>query len=141
MCGLFGNILQPDECRMLNGKVEALQGHAKVERVIYPTLFDDLEQVAIYKEQCDFPGGMFSIVLKGVSPRPSTSCGISPSDGMRSLSAELKPWLAIPTPPRIPASPRRSLQPRACRKGLVRISVGIEDWRDLLADFEQALER
>jgi cystathionine beta-lyase/cystathionine gamma-synthase len=24
--------------------------------------------------------------------------------------------------------------------GLVRISVGIEDWRDLVADFEQALE-
>ncbi len=23
--------------------------------------------------------------------------------------------------------------------GLVRISIGIEDWRDLLADFEQAL--
>jgi len=25
--------------------------------------------------------------------------------------------------------------------GLVRISVGIEDWRDLLADFESALEK
>jgi len=25
-------------------------------------------------------------------------------------------------------------------EGMVRISVGIEDWRDLLADFEQALE-
>jgi cystathionine beta-lyase/cystathionine gamma-synthase len=24
--------------------------------------------------------------------------------------------------------------------GLVRISIGIEDWRDLLADFEQALD-
>jgi len=24
--------------------------------------------------------------------------------------------------------------------GLVRVSIGIEDWRDLLADFEQALE-
>ena len=24
--------------------------------------------------------------------------------------------------------------------GLVRISVGIEDWRDLVADFEQALD-
>jgi cystathionine beta-lyase/cystathionine gamma-synthase len=24
--------------------------------------------------------------------------------------------------------------------GLVRISIGIEDWRDLVADFEQALE-
>ena len=25
-------------------------------------------------------------------------------------------------------------------EGLVRISVGIEDWRDLLADFNQALD-
>jgi cystathionine beta-lyase/cystathionine gamma-synthase len=25
--------------------------------------------------------------------------------------------------------------------GLVRISVGIEDWRDLLADFEQAIAK
>jgi len=24
--------------------------------------------------------------------------------------------------------------------GLVRVSVGIEDWRDLLGDFEQALD-
>jgi cystathionine beta-lyase/cystathionine gamma-synthase len=24
--------------------------------------------------------------------------------------------------------------------GLVRISIGIEDWRDLIADFEQALD-
>jgi methionine-gamma-lyase len=26
-------------------------------------------------------------------------------------------------------------------EGLVRVSFGIEDWRDLLADFEAALER
>jgi cystathionine gamma-synthase/methionine-gamma-lyase len=26
-------------------------------------------------------------------------------------------------------------------EGLVRISFGIEDWRDLLADFEAALEK
>ena len=25
--------------------------------------------------------------------------------------------------------------------GLVRISVGIEDWRDLLTDFEQAIDK
>ena len=25
--------------------------------------------------------------------------------------------------------------------GLVRISMGIEDWRDVLADFEQAIEK
>ena len=33
------------------------------------------------------------------------------------------------------------LQEAGIGDGLVRISVGIEHWRDLLADFEQALER
>jgi cystathionine beta-lyase/cystathionine gamma-synthase len=29
----------------------------------------------------------------------------------------------------------------AVTDGLVRVSVGIEDWRDLVADFEEALDR
>src|SRR5713226_3696856 len=59
---LFGNILQPDECWMLNGRLptvslrmnrasknaeriaERLARHPKVARVLYPTLFTDHEQ-------------------------------------------------------------------------------------------------
>lgn len=130
---LFGNILQPDECWMLNGRLptvglrmnrqsknaqriaEALHGHPKISRVIYPTLFDDPEQVAIYKEQCEFPGGMFSIVLHGGKSAAFDFLRHTPSDEMPSLSAASRRWLAIPTPPRIPASPRKSLRLRACR--------------------------
>jgi cystathionine beta-lyase/cystathionine gamma-synthase len=34
---------------------------------------------------------------------------------------------------------RQELAESGVTDGLVRISAGIEDWRDLLADFEQAL--
>jgi cystathionine beta-lyase/cystathionine gamma-synthase len=33
----------------------------------------------------------------------------------------------------------QELEESGVTDGLVRISVGVEDWRDLLADFEQAL--
>ena len=83
---LFGNILQPDECWILDTRLptvdlrmnrqsknaqriaEALVGHPKIRKVYYPTLFDDPEQIRIYKEQCDFPGGLVSLDLKGGKP-------------------------------------------------------------------------
>ena len=61
---LFGNILQPDECWMLEGRLPTvtlrmnrssknaeriamrLAKHPKIARVLYPTLFTDPEQVA-----------------------------------------------------------------------------------------------
>ncbi len=156
---LFGNILQPDECWMLNGRLptvglrmnrqsknaqriaEALHRHPKIDRVIYPTLFDDPEQVAIYKAECDFPGGMFSIVLKGGKPaafnflrhiaigRNAVSLG-----GVETLACH-------PNSTTHSGFTQEEFRATGMSEGLVRISVGIEDWRDLLADFEQALER
>ena len=73
---LFGNILQPDECWILNTRLptvnlrmnrqsknaqriaEGLAGHPALEKVYYPTLFTDPEQSRIYHDQCDFPGGL-----------------------------------------------------------------------------------
>jgi methionine-gamma-lyase len=81
--GMFGNILQADECCLLDGRLstvglrmnrasknaariaERLVKLPRVRRVLYPTLFDDPEQVRISKEQCDYPGAMFSIELWG----------------------------------------------------------------------------
>jgi len=69
---LFGNILQPDECWILNTRLstvtlrmnrqsksaqriaESLAHHPKVGKIYYPTLFDDPGQVGIYKSQCEF---------------------------------------------------------------------------------------
>lgn len=155
---MFGNILQPDECWLLDGRLptvilrmnrasknaqriaEQLAGHAKIARVIYPTLFSDPEQNLIYRAQCDFPGAMFSIELKGGKRaafeflrnlrlgRNAVSLG-----GVETLACHPK------TTTHSGYTEEESIQ-AGVTDGLVRVSVGIEHWRDLLADFEQALD-
>jgi cystathionine beta-lyase/cystathionine gamma-synthase len=156
---MFGNILQPDECWLLDGRLptvdlrmnrasnnaqqiaEALARHPAIERVRYPTLFDDEAQVAVYKSQCDQPGAMFSLELRGGKrsafdflrslriARNAVSLG-----GVETLACHSK------TTTHSGFSEEES-RLSGVTDGLVRVSVGIEDWRDLLADFEQALDK
>jgi cystathionine beta-lyase/cystathionine gamma-synthase len=154
---MFGNILQPDECWLLDGRLptvslrmnrssknaqriaEALNGHRRLNRVIYPTLFTDPGQKRIFQKQCAFPGGIFSLDFKGGKEaafeflrhvriaRNAVSLG-----GVETLACHPKTTTHS-------GLSERELAESGVTEGLVRISVGIEDWRDLLADFEQAL--
>ena len=154
---LFGNILQPDECWILNTRLstvtlrmnrqsksaqriaEALAHHPKVEKIYYPTLFDDAGQIAIYKSQCEFAGGIISLDIKGGKPaafnflrhlriaRNAVSLG-----GVETL-------VCHPRTTTHSSGSSQDLDDSGIGDGLVRISVGIENWRDLLADFENAL--
>jgi methionine-gamma-lyase len=155
--GMFGNILQPDECWMLDSRLptvalrmnrqsknaqrvaEALHGHPQLSRVIYPTLFTDPEQKRIFAKQCAYPGGLFSIEFKGGKAaafdflrhvriaRNAVSLG-----GVETLTCHPKSTTHS-------GMSEAELAESGVTDGLVRVSVGIEDWRDLLADFEQAL--
>ena len=155
--GMFGNILQADECWILDGRLptvslrmnrqsknaqriaEALHGHRLLSDVIYPTLFTDPEQKRIFEKQCDYPGGMFSIVFRGGKEasfeflrhlkiaRTAVSLG-----GVETLVCHPKSTTHA-------GMTAQELAESGVTDGLVRISAGIEDWRDLLADFEQAL--
>ena len=156
--GLFGNILQPDECWMLDHRLptvglrmnrqsknaqriaERLAHHPKVKQLLYPTLADDPEQKRIYQAQCDFPGAMFSIDLRGGKraafeflrhlrlARNAVSLG-----GVETLVCHPKTTTHS-------GFTEEQFAQAGVTDGLVRISIGIEDWRDLLADFEQALD-
>lgn len=156
---IFGNILPPDECWLLDSRLslvtlrmnrssksaqriaETLQHHPKVRRVYYPSLFTDPDQIRIRDAQCDFPGGLFSLDLTGGKPaafdflrhitigRNAVSLG-----GVETLVCHPK------TTTHSPLSPAE-LETAGVTDGLVRISVGVEDWRDLLADFQQALDK
>ncbi len=156
--GMFGNILQPDECWILDGRLptvslrmnrqsknaqriaESLVNRPEVRKVYYPTLFDDPEQIRIRLSQCDYPGAMLSIELHGGKAaafdflrhlrlaRNAVSLG-----GMETLVCHPKTTTHS-------ASPPEEMELAAITDGLIRISVGVEDWRDLLRDFEHALD-
>jgi cystathionine beta-lyase/cystathionine gamma-synthase len=155
---LFGNILQPDECWMLNSRLptvglrmnrasknaqriaEHLAKHQKIKKVLYPALFEDPEQLRIYKAQCDFPGAMFSLDLRGGKP--------AAFDFLRNLKIArnavslggVETLVCHPKTTTHSGFTEQQFAQAGVTDGLVRVSIGIEDWRDLLADFEQALE-
>jgi cystathionine beta-lyase/cystathionine gamma-synthase len=156
--GLFGNILQPDECWILDGRLptvslrmnrqsknaqriaESLVKRTEIRKVYYPTLFDDPEQIRIRLSQCDYPGAMVSLDLHGGKPaafefirRLRLAHNAVSLGGMETLVCHPKSTTHS-------GLSAEELAIAGITDGLVRVSVGVEDWRDLLRDFEQALD-
>ena len=155
--GMFGNILQPDECWMLDGRLptvalrmnrqsknaqriaEALVGHTLLSRVIYPTLFTDPEQKRTFEKQCAYPGSLFSVEFKGGKEAAFEFLRhLRIARNAVSLGS-VETLVCHPKSTTHSGMSEAELRESGVTDGLVRISVGIEDWRDLLADFEQAL--
>ncbi len=117
-----------------------LESHPKVERVNYPGL-ESHPQHALARRQMSGFTGMMSIELKGdfgavesfVNSLRLARCAVS-LGGVETLVVPVAAmWSHQHTPEQ-----RRAL---GIGDGLVRISVGAEDERDLLADFARALEQ
>ena len=119
---------------------EFLEAHPKVERVTYPGL-PSHPQYDIAKDQMDGFSGMISMELKGGIP-----AGISLMNGLElcSLAESLG---AVETMITHPATmthadvPKDERLARGLTDGLVRLSVGIEDSEDIIADLNQALDK
>ncbi len=154
---LLGNILQPDECWMLDGRLptvhlrmhrqsksaqriaEAVAEHPALLRVHHPALFADPEQCRIRDAQCRHAGAIVSFDLRGGRGaafeflrslrivRNAVSLG-----GVESLACHP----ASTTHSELTADERRMC---GIGEGLVRLSVGVEDWRDLRDDVMHAL--
>ncbi len=155
---ILGNILQPDECWLLDSRLptvtlrmnrqsknaqriaESIAGHAALRRILYPSLFTDPAQVSIRDAQCDFPGAIVTLDLRGGRQaafaflkalriaRNAVSLG-----GVETLACH----------PRTTTHSELSqaeLERAGISEGLVRISVGIEDWRDLQRDVREGLD-
>jgi cystathionine beta-lyase/cystathionine gamma-synthase len=155
---ILGNILQPDECWLLDGRLptvglrmnrqsknaqriaEALAKHPRIERLHYPTLFSDPEQVRIRDAQCSYPGGVFSFEIRGGKK--------AAFDFLRKLhiakdAVSLGGVESLACHPATTTHSEMSDEEKSrygVSDALVRISVGVEDWRDLLAEFQAALE-
>jgi cystathionine beta-lyase/cystathionine gamma-synthase len=117
---------------------EFLRGHRKVARVFYPGLADHPQRELARRQMSGF-GGMISFEVKGgldparrVVERTRLFTLAESLGGVESL-IELP---AAMTHASIPAETRRA---QGLADGLVRVSVGIEDAADLIADLDQAL--
>ena len=117
---------------------EALQGHEKLSRVIYPGL-ESHPQHDLAMRQMGAGGTMLAIEVAGgkeAAYRFLNACEVG------IISNNLGDAKTILTPPaftthqRLPQEQKDKL---GITPGLVRISVGLEDAHDLLSDFEQAL--
>jgi len=117
---------------------EWLERHPKVARVHYPGLATS-PQFALAQQQQSLPGGMLAFELKGGA-----------DDGIRLMNAVRLCLLAenlgaVETLITHPVSMTHSDVPREIREhtgisdGLVRLSVGLENPADIIADLESAL--
>ncbi|RAL21834.1 cystathionine gamma-synthase [Lujinxingia litoralis] len=123
-----------------NAKVIAayLEKHPAVERVLYPGL-ESHPQHAIAKKQMSGFGGMITFILKdGLEPARQMLERVKVFALAESLGGveSLIEHPAIMTHASVPPEVRAEL---GINDGLVRLSVGIEDVDDLVADLEQAL--
>jgi cystathionine beta-lyase/cystathionine gamma-synthase len=118
--------------------VDYLAGHPKVRRVLYPGLPDHPGH-EIQKRQATGFGSMITIEMgsfdaaKAMLERVQVLSFAESLGGIESLISHP----ASMTHASIPAERRAEL---GLTDGMVRISVGIENVEDLLADLEQALE-
>ena len=117
---------------------EYLESHAKVERVSYPGLASH-PQHDIAKAQMSGFSGMISFELEGGIAAGKTVMNSVKLCGLAESLGAVETMITHPatmTHAEVPAEDRHA---RGLSDGLVRLSVGIEDVADILADLDQAL--
>lgn len=116
-----------------------LAGHPKVERLGYLGMIDDPRQQDIFDRHCTGAGSTFSLYIRGGEAEAfrfldnlkiaKLAVSLGGTETLASLPAAMT-HLSVPD--------ERKAQ-LGITDNLVRVSIGIEDADDLIADFEQAL--
>jgi O-succinylhomoserine sulfhydrylase len=119
---------------------EALQGHAKLARVIYPGL-PDHPQAALVGRQMETGGTVLALDIRGGK---AGAFRFLNTLRLVLISNNLGDAKSLVTHPATTTHQRLSPEQRAALgigDGLIRLSIGLEDTGDLLADLQQALAR
>jgi cystathionine beta-lyase/cystathionine gamma-synthase len=117
-----------------------LEDHPKVSRVTYPGLASH-PQHEIAKSQMSGFSGMISFELKGgIAAGKAVMNNVKLCDLAESLGA-VETMITHPATMTHADVPAEEREARGLTDGLVRLSVGIEDVEDIVADLEQALDK
>ena len=115
-----------------------LQDHDKVERVYYPGLKNH-PQYELARKQQSGPGGIVSFVVKGGR---EAAWKVIDATRIYSITANLGDTKSTLTHPATTTHHKLTAEDRlqtGISDGLIRISVGLEDIDDLIADMDHAL--
>ena len=126
------------QCENALALARRLEGHPAVRRVLYPGLASHPGH-AVARRQMRAFGGMVTLVLEGGLPaaerfydRLSLVARAASLGGVESLAS-------LPVHTSHHGLPEEKLREAGIDPGMVRLSVGVEDADDLVADVEQAL--
>lgn len=157
MRNIIGTILDPNSAWMLLRSLETLElrmsragenaakvcgwlkSHPKVEKVVYLGFPENARQQDIYDRHCLGAGSTFSLYLKGGE---AEAFAFLDALKIAKLAVSLGGTETLASHPAamthlsVPDERKKAL---AISDNMVRISIGVEDADDLIADFEQAL--
>jgi methionine-gamma-lyase len=117
-----------------------LQSHPKVDGLGYLGMIDDPRQQDIYSRHCTGAGSTFSVFIKGGEPE---SFRFLDALKIAKLAVSLGGTETLASHPAAMTHlsvPQERKDALGITDNLVRISIGIEDADDLIADFAQALD-
>jgi O-succinylhomoserine sulfhydrylase len=127
------------QCDAAEKIAKELQGHPKLNSADYPTL-PNFPQVELARRQMKSGGSMVSLDLKGGK---EASFRFLNALKLVLISNNLGDSKSLATHPATTTHQRLSPEQKAAQgitPGLVRLSIGLEDVKDLLADVRQALD-
>lgn len=116
---------------------EYLMAHPKVSQIYYP-YHESHPQHALARKQMRNGGGMLSFELKGGEAAART---VAESTRLFALAESLGGVESLIEVPAVMTHLSVANSPLAVDPGLVRLSVGVENVDDLIADLEQALAK
>lgn len=127
----------------LNGKIiaEFLRNHPKVGKVYWPGFSDHPGHAVARKQMRDF-GGMLSFTLKDDNTEKAIT--LMESVGVFSLAESLggvESLINHPASMTHASIPKEERLKNGLVDSLIRLSIGVEDAEDLVADLAQALEK
>src|SRR6478736_6305234 len=124
-------------CENARAVVDLLAGHPAVERVLYPQLPDHPGHAAAAKQMRDF-GGMVSFTLRGGIDAAKR---VAAATELFTLAESLGAVESLIEHPGAMTHASAAGSPLEVPDNLLRLSVGIEDGADLVADLAAALDQ
>lgn len=127
-------------CKNAMEVAKFLEGHANVEKVNYPGL-ESFPQYDLAKRQMDQPGGMIAFEVKGGLEAGKKFLNSLELCVLAVSLGDCETLIQHPASmTHSPYTPEERAE-AGISEGLIRISVGLEDAEDIIADLKQGLDR